>query len=65
MQEAFRRVSPREVEWALWQEFELHALRRPELRERLVRRERAQFAVVVDVLREHVAASGSRPPIPV
>ncbi len=64
MREAYRRVAPKEAEWALWQEFELHALRKPELRERLAQRERAQFAVVVDVLREHLEASGVSPPIP-
>lgn len=65
MRDAYRLVSPSEAEWALWQEFELYALRRPELRERLARRERTQFAVVVDVLREHLAANGVVPPIPV
>jgi AcrR family transcriptional regulator len=63
MKDAFRLVSPSEAEWALWQEFELYALRKPELRERLARRERAQFAVVVNVLREHLAANRVVPPI--
>jgi len=65
MRNAYRLVSPSGAEWALWQEFELYALRRPELRERLARRERSQFAVVVDVLREHLVANGVAPPISV
>lgn len=65
MRDSFRHLVPTDTEWALWQEFELYALRRPELHQQLARRWRAQFAVVVDVLRQHLETTGRQPPVPV
>lgn len=65
MRDAYRHILPTAGEWALWQEFELFALRKPELRERLANRWHTQFAVVVDVMRQQLATDGREPPVPV
>lgn len=65
MRDAYRQVLPSADEWALWQEFELSALRKPELRKALADRWHAQFAVVVDVMRRQLATDGREPPVPV
>lgn len=61
MRESFLHLVPSEAEWLLWQEFELYALRRPDLRAQLTQRARTQFDVVVEVLRRHLPSSADAP----
>ena len=49
---------PTESEYALWAEFELYALRDPELREQLRQEGRQQFALLVELVRHHLDELG-------
>jgi AcrR family transcriptional regulator len=64
--DVYRQLTPTDTEYALWLEFQLYALRHPDLREHMRERQRAQFAALVELLTHHLAAAGvTDPPIPV
>ena len=56
--DVYRRLVPTESEYALWAEFELYALRDPELREQLREEGRQQFALLVELVRHHLSEMG-------
>jgi AcrR family transcriptional regulator len=56
--DVYRRLTPTETEYALWAEFELYALRNPELRQRINRDNRQRFDALVAVVTQQLTDLG-------
>lgn len=61
--DVYRRLTPTTVEWALWEEFLLYALRTPEVRAKLDADLEAAFAAVVELVARDCAEQAITPPI--
>ena len=61
----YRRLTPTQEEWALWEEFLLFALRSPKHKEKLDKDAKAAFTALVAMVDQDCRVSGIEPPIPV
>ena len=63
--DVYRRLTPTQDEWALWEEFFLYALRSPEQRERLDADSKAAFAALVAMVEQQCRELQIDPPVSV
>ena len=63
--EVYRRLTPTQDEWALWEEFLLYALRNTEQRAKLYADNEAAFAALVSMVEQQVRELGVDPPLSV
>jgi AcrR family transcriptional regulator len=64
LSDVYLRRKADENDWALWMEFTLYALRKPELRRRLIEEGRQTHRMVVDIVEQHAGQAHVEPPIP-
>ena len=64
LSDVYLRRNTSEHEWALWMEFTLYALRKPELRQRMIEGGRLFQGMVVELVNQHTTQAKVEPPIP-